>query len=55
MKIREILKDTQPDSYRKLVNNYNKKTEKLTEKEIKNLMKQRAYKRGTGRAIRQIR
>lgn len=55
MKIREILKDIQPDSYRKLVKNSSKKTEKLTEKEIKNLMKHRSYRRGTGGAIRQVR
>lgn len=55
MRIREILKDTQPDNYRKLVKGYNKKAERITEKEIENLMKHRAYKRGTGGAIRQVR
>lgn len=56
MKIREILKEVQPGCYKKLVNRHaNKKTKRLTEKEIKELMKHNSYKRGTGGAIRQVR
>ncbi|WP_349818154.1 MULTISPECIES: hypothetical protein [Clostridium] len=55
MTIREILKESQPDYYRKLVKKHsNKKPEKLTEKEIKELMGHSAYKRGAGGAIRQV-
>lgn len=57
MLIKEILKESQPDYYKKLVRNNKskRKQEQLTEIEIRKLMKQRAYKRGTGGAIRQIR
>ena len=57
MKIREILKEAQPGYYEKLVNKRKnkKKSEKLSERDLKELMKQRSYKRGTGGAIRQIR
>ena len=43
--------------YEKLVNKRlpKKKSEKLSERDLKELMKQRSYKRGTGGAIRQIR
>ena len=55
MTIREILKEAQPDYYRMLVKKHsNKKPEKLTEKEIKELMGHSAYKRGAGGAIRQV-
>ena len=55
MTIREILKEAQPDYYRKLVKKHsNKKPKKLTEKEIKELMGHSAYKRGAGGAIRQV-
>ncbi|WP_279022278.1 hypothetical protein [Intestinibacter bartlettii] len=55
MTIREILKESQPDHYRKLVKKHsNKKPEKLTEKEIKELMRHSSYKRGAGGAIRQV-
>ena len=56
MKIREILKEAQPGYYEKLVNKRlpKKKSEKLTEKEIKELMGHSAYKRGAGGAIRQV-
>lgn len=55
MTIREILKESQPDYYRKLVKKHSKKKpEKLTEKEIKELMGHSAYKRGAGGAIRQV-
>ena len=55
MTIREILKEAQPDYYIKLVKKHsNKKPEKLTEKEIKELMGHSAYKRGAGGAIRQV-
>jgi hypothetical protein len=54
--IREILKEAQPDYYSKLVKNHsNKKPKKLTEKEIKELMRHSSYKRGAGGAIRQVR
>ena len=57
MKIREILKEAQPGYYEKLVNKRlpKKKSEKLSERDLKELMKQHSYKRGTGGAIRQIR
>lgn len=57
MTIREILKEAQPDYYKKLVKKRcsKKKFEKLSERDLKELMKQRSYKRGTGGAIRQIR
>lgn len=57
MKIREILKEAQPDYYKKLVKKrcYKKKNKKLSERDLKELMKQRSYRRGTGGAIRQIR
>lgn len=57
MLIKEILKESQLDHYKKLVRNKKpkRKQQKLTEIEIMELMKQRAYKRGTGGAIRQIR
>ena len=56
MTIRVILKEAQPDYYRKLVKNHsNKKPEKLTEKELKELMGHSSYKRGAGGAIRQVR
>lgn len=56
MTIREILKEAQPDYYKKLVKKRcsKKKSEKLSERDLKELMKQRSYKRGTGGAIRQI-
>lgn len=48
MLIKEILKENQPDHYKKLVRSkkFKRKQEKLTEIEIMELMKQRAYKRG---------
>lgn len=57
MLIKEILKESQPDYYKKLVidNKSKRKAEKLTQKEVRELMKQRSYRRGTGGAIRQIR
>lgn len=55
MTIREILKEAQPDYYKKLVKHYSKNPKKLTEKELKELMGHSAYKRGTGGAIRQVR
>lgn len=57
MVIGEILKEAQPDYYEKLVKKRHPKGkfEKLSERDLKELMKQRSYKRGTGGAIRQIR
>ena len=44
MTIREIVKETQPDYYRKLVKKHsNKKPEKLTEKENTEIMKQKNF------------
>ena len=53
MAIGEINKETQPDVYSKLVKKKLSK-EKLTEKDIKELMGHSSYKR-TGGAIRQVR
>lgn len=52
MKVRDIVRDEQPNMYKKLNNFRNK--EKLTEREIKNLMSNSRYKRGPGGAIRQV-
>lgn len=55
MKIQEIIKETQPDIYSKLTHNkIHSNREKLTEKDIKELMGHSSYKR-TGGAIRQVR
>lgn len=53
MVIGEIIKETQPDIYSKLVKKKLSK-EKLTEKDIKELMGHSSFKR-TGGAIRQVR
>lgn len=53
MSIEEIIKDNQPDVYKKL--KPKKKVEKLTEKDIKELMGQRVYRRTKGGAIKQVR
>lgn len=54
MAIGEIIKETQPDVYSKLVKKKKLSKEKLTEKDIKELMGHSSYKR-TGGAIRQVR
>ena len=53
MSIEEIIKEKQPDVYKKL--KPKKKVEKLTEQDIKELMGQRVYKRGKGGSIKQVR
>lgn len=60
MVIREILKENQPEVYKHLKDKYklkeevkNKNNEKLSEKDIKELMGSRRYKR-IGGAIRQV-
>lgn len=52
MKIKNIIKNNQPDVYIDLKNNI--KEEKLTESDIKYLMGNNRYKRGPGGAIRQV-
>lgn len=52
MRIKDILKEKQPGTYSKL---HSKKEEKLTEKDIKELMSHSAYKRSSSGAIRQVR
>ena len=51
IRIGEIIKDNQPDEYSKLKKH---SYEKLTEKELKELMRHSSYKRCSG-AIRQVR
>ncbi|MDB1943729.1 hypothetical protein PMY73_07105 [Clostridium tertium] len=51
MRIKDILKEKQPVTYSKLHSN---KEEKLTEKDLKELMSHSSYKRCSG-AIRQVR
>ena len=55
MKIKDIVKRTQPDTYSKLKPNRKRHSkEKLTKRDYEKLMKHSSYKR-TGGAIRQIR
>lgn len=54
MKIKEIIKNNQPEVPSKLKKN-KKHSEKFTEKELKELMSHSSYRRGTGGAIRQTR
>lgn len=56
IKVREIIKETQPDTYSRLKDNKKRhsKKEKLTKRDCEELMKHSSYKR-TGGAIRQIR
>lgn len=54
MKIKDILKETQPKAYSKLKKKRHSK-EELTEKDIKDLMDHSYYKRGPNGAIRQVR
>lgn len=62
MEIREIIREMQPDVYRRL-NVYaemnrakpKKNDETLSEKVIKDLMGHSSYRRGSGGAIRQVR
>lgn len=51
MRIKDIIKTNQPKTYSKLKHS----DEKLTEKEIKDLMSHSSYKRCSGGAIRQVR
>lgn len=52
VRIKDILKEKQPVTYSKL---HSQKEEKLTEKDIKELMDHSAYKRSSSGAIRQVR
>lgn len=56
MKVKDIIKETQPDTYSKLKANENKhsKKEKLTKRDYEELMKHSSYRK-TGGAIRQVR
>ncbi|AOY53853.1 hypothetical protein [Clostridium perfringens] len=51
MRIKDIIKETQPKEFKK-IDKLNKK-EEFTEKELKELMSNRAYRRRNG-ALRQI-
>ncbi|WP_370773391.1 hypothetical protein [Clostridium sp.] len=55
MKIKDIVKRTQPDTYSKLNPNRKKHSkEKLTERDYEELMRHSSYRR-TGGAIRRVR
>lgn len=55
MKVKDIIEETQPDTYSKLKPNKKRhsKKEKLTKRDYEELMKHSSYKR-TGGAIRQV-
>lgn len=55
MSIGRLLKENQPDSYKKLnkIRNYNK--EKLSEKDLRELMHHSSYRRSRRGAIKQVR
>lgn len=59
MKIGVIIKDAQPKEYSKLKRGKRKrhsiKQEKLTKRDIHELMEHSSYRRGSGGAIRQVR
>lgn len=55
MSIGRVLKENQPNSYKKLNKIRNDNKEKLSEKEIKELMHHSSYKRGRRGAIKQVR
>lgn len=56
IKVKDIIKETQPDTYSKLKANKKRhyKKEKLAKRDYEELMKHSSYKR-TGGAIRQVR
>ncbi|WP_034438055.1 hypothetical protein [Clostridium ihumii] len=54
MKVGKIIKNNQPDIYIKLEKHNKKKKEKLSERDLKQLMGNYRYKRGPGGAIRQV-
>ena len=54
MKIKEIIKNNQPEVFSKLKES-KKHSKEFTEKDLKELMGHSSYKRGTGGAIRQVR
>jgi len=54
VQVREIIKEKQPKEYSKLKDRHSKYKEKLTEREINELMSHSFYKRQGG-AIRQVR
>jgi len=53
VKIEKIIKENQPDEFSKLKHKHS--TEKLIERDLKELMSHSSYKRGTGGSIRQVR
>lgn len=55
MSIGRVLKENQPDSYKKLNKIRNDNREKLSEKDIKDLMHHSSYRRGSRGAIKQVR
>lgn len=55
MSIGRVLEEKQPDSYKKLNKIRNDNKEKLSEKEIKELMHHSSYRHGSRGAIKQVR
>lgn len=55
MSIENIVKENQPDSYKKLKKIRSENKEKLSEKDIKELMNHSSYKRSRRGAIKQVR
>ncbi|MBX9136712.1 MULTISPECIES: hypothetical protein [unclassified Clostridium] len=55
MSIGRVIKENQPDSYKKLNKIRNDNREKLSEREIKELMHHSSYRRGSRGAIKQVR
>lgn len=55
MSIGRVIKENQQDSYKKLNKIRNDNREKLSEREIKELMHHSSYRRGSRGAIKQVR
>lgn len=55
MSIGRVLKENQPDNYKKLNKIRNDNRENLSEKDIKDLMHHSSYRRGSRGAIKQVR
>ena len=55
MSIGRVLKENQPDSYKKLNKIRNDNKEKLSEKDLRELMHHSSYRRGSRGAIKQVR